>query len=424
MAARSDDMTSLAKGKAYATWTVLGSMALFAATSNVVFGSIGRVGASFHVSPDIFSIAVSVQFLGFFFVSLFLGILSDRVGKKGMLVGAGLAAALGSVGWMLSPSISSLLLGLAGRLHVNCGMETLALASIGTGALLLGAAGGVMESIGSAIIADLHPDRGKFYMNVSQIAYCVGAIVPTVAMGWIYPMGVRWQCVFAVLALFSLLMTMVALPLSLPHESQGRKGHGDFSSTMRVLPSVAIPAASCFCYVFPEMATATFLGIYLKEHLHAPEGMSIYCLPMFWTAVVLGRMACAFIPQKQKYEYVIAPLMLAASLTVAGQLFVSSWKASMCLFVLTGLAFSGTWPLIVSLASARNREDSGAAAGITISCGSMGCVLHPLVIGPLFHGGHTRAAFLTMSGMLMVGAALMCVSLFVGRRRDNGGPGA
>ena len=412
MEQNANEQELLNRHKRFATWIVLLSMVLFATTSNVVFGSLGRVSESFGVPSELFSATVSVQFLGFFVTCLFLGILSDRFGKKQMLIGSCVAACLGALGWILAPSLLEPLSTLLENRGIDYGRETLAVVCVSLGALLLGAGGGVMESMGAAILTDLHPTRSKFYMNVSQVAYCVGAILPTVAIGKLYPLGVSWKWAFGATSAGSLVMVLLCIPLCLPKMSQGRAGHGSFKSTLRVIPSVAVPSICCFCYVFPEMATATFLGIYLKNHLHAPEAMSIYCLPMFWSAVVIGRMVCAYLPQRQRYEYVISALLLMAGIVAALQLFVTSWQQSMVLFVLIGLAFSGTWPMIVSLASTRNLEDSGTAAGITISTGSLGCILNPIVLGPLFHSGNTKAVFCILAGVLFFGSFLMFISSF------------
>ena len=77
-------------------------------------------------------------------------------------------------------------------------------------------------------------------------------------------------------------------------------------------------------------------------------------------------------------------------------------------------------PLNVSLATTRNLEDSGAATGITISAGAMGCIVNPIVMGPMLHKNHVASAFLCLSGMLALGAVLMLASLFIDlRRKDN-----
>ena len=403
----------------YSTIVVLFTLVLFAMTSNVVFSSLGRVSATFGVPSELFSAAVSVQFIGYVVTCLLIGIISDRFGKKRMLVGSCVAAALGALGWTVSPICAEPVAALLRLFGGNPSKEVVAVVSVSIGALLLGGGGGVLEGMGSAILTDLHPDKSKYYMNLSQIAYCVGAIVPTMIVGKLYPMGLSWQWAFAAVALSSVAMALVCLPMCLPENSQGRAEHGSFRSVMKILPSVAIPSICQFCYVFPETGMATFLGIYLKDYLHAPENMSIYCLPLFWGSVIAGRLLCAYLPQKQRYEWIIGTLMLLSGGVIACQTIVTSWKVSMFLFALTGFAFSGIWPLNVSLATTRNLEDSGAATGITISAGAMGCIVNPIVMGPMLHRSYVNASFLLLSGMLCLGAVLMVGSLFFDRRGNR-----
>lgn len=398
------------RSRTVATVIILFMMVLFAVTSNVVFASLGRISLDFQVSSELFSAAVAIQFAGFFVTSLLVGTLSDRFGKRVTIASACIVASVGAVGWMISPWLAPGVRCLLGTLGMDATPEAVALISVSLGAIALGAGGGVLESVGAAILTDLHPDKGKFYMNMSQVAYCIGAIMPTVVMAKLFPLGVSWKWFFAGTALLALILAFSCRFIRLPQNSQGRRGHGNWRSVLRVYPSVALPSISCFCYVFPEMATATFLGIYLNKYLHAPESMSLYCLPMFWSAVIVGRLGCAFLPQRQRYEYVIAMLFLAAAVFCGCQPLVSSWKVSMALFVLTGLAFAGTWPLIVSLASSRNLEDSGTAAGITISTGSLGCIFNPVIIGPLLHCNNIRGAFFLLAGLLFLGFMLMCLS--------------
>ena len=400
----------------YSTIVILFTLVLFAMTSNVVFSSLGRVSLTFGVPSELFSIAVSVQFVGYVVTCLLIGIISDRFGKKRMLIGSCVAAALGALGWTVSPYFAESVAACLRVFGNEPSKEVVAVVSVSIGALLLGGGGGVLEGMGSAILTDLHPDKSKFYMNLSQIAYCVGAIIPTMIVGRLYPMGLSWQWAFTAVAMSSVAMAVVCFPMCLPENSQGRAEHGSFKSVMRILPSVTIPSICQFCYVFPETGMATFLGIYLKDYLNAPESMSIYCLPLFWGSVIAGRLLCAYLPQKQRYEWIIAALMLCSGGVIACQTLVTSWKISMMLFGLTGFAFSGIWPLNVSLATTRNLEDSGAATGITISAGAMGCIVNPIVMGPLLHRNLVNTAFLSLSGLLAFGAILMLGSLLVDLR--------
>lgn len=382
---------------ALATNVVLAAMVLFACTSNVVFASLLRVSETFGVSPERFAAVASVQFSGFFLACLFGGVLSDRLGKKTVfLVGCALTA-LGGAGWALAPSIPVIYLG----------------------AVTLGMGGGILEGTGAAILTDLHPNHSKLAMNISQAAYCVGAIGTPVVMGWLLPLGVSWRWFFGVMGLSALLLGLVSSALKLPPSCQGSQQHGNWSRIRSVLPSIAIPSICIFLYVFSEMGIATFLNVYLRNTLQAPENMAIFALGAFWTAVIIGRIICAFIPQDQAYELVIAPLLFCSSLCVLGQIFISSWQLSFALFFVLGLSFAGTWPLIVSMASSRNLTDSGTAAGITIAIGSLGCIFNPLVLGPLLDCGQSRLVFILLGFFLFLASSLMFFSLLQHRSRKK-----
>jgi FHS family glucose/mannose:H+ symporter-like MFS transporter len=221
------------------------------------------------------------------------------------------------------------------------------------------------------------------------------------------------------MSLSALLLGLISSALKLPPSCQGSRQHGNWSRIRSVLPSIAIPSICIFLYVFSEMGIATFLNVYLRNTLQAPENMAIFALGAFWTAVIIGRIIRAFIPQDQAYELVIAPLLFCASLCVLGQIFISTWQLSFALFFVLGLSFAGTWPLIVSMASSRNLADSGTAAGITIAIGSLGCIFNPLVLGPLLDRGQSRLVFILLSFLLFLASALMFFSLLLHRSRQK-----
>ena len=97
---------------ALATNAVLAAMVLFACTSNVVFASLMRVSETFGVSPERFAAVASVQFSGFFLACLMGGVLSDRLGKKAVLLVGCALTAQGGAGWALAVPGAQ---GLAGR---------------------------------------------------------------------------------------------------------------------------------------------------------------------------------------------------------------------------------------------------------------------------------------------------------------------
>lgn len=378
---------------ARATGAVLLSMFIFACSSNIMFACLRQASLTFQVNFADFSVVISIQFAGFFLTCLVGGIASDRWGKKPIMLIGCLLTMLGSLGWASASSMQA----------------------VYVGAFVLGMGGGILETSGAAILTDLHPQQSKFFMNLSQAAYCLGAIGAPALMALLLPLGFSWRWFFVGNAVITGFLWLLFFSISLPASSSGSPQRGNLRRAWRLLPSIAIPCLCIFCYVFSEMATAGFLSERLAQ-LMAPESITILNLSLFWAAMIIGRIACAFLPQHQSYEHVIGALMLLAGLACLVQSQVSSWQTSVALFTLTGLSFAGTWPLIVSMASYRNLEDSGTAAGITISVGSLGCIANPLVVAPIFKAERHDLAFVLLGSMLLLGAVLMAVEAMIKRK--------
>jgi fucose permease len=147
----------------------------------------------------------------------------------------------------------------------------------------------------------------------------------------------------------------------------------------------------------------------------APEEWAVLSISFFWTAVMLGRLVCAFIPERFPYELAIGGLLSGSVVMLLLQPFASSWGVSLVLYVLTGLCFAGVWPLIVGMVAARH-AGSGAVVGFAIALGSIGCIAAAPVFGTAFA---TRAPVLAFGGVALCMAlgVLLCLHLFVSERR-------
>ena len=123
----------------------------------VYLGAVGvllpALGIAFHLGPAVEGRLFPANFAGFIVGVLLCGTLSDRVGRKPVLLG-GIA-------------LYALALVLAGRAaELRGGPGGLRLIGMGTGA---------METVASALAADLFPERRAFIINALQVAFGAGA---------------------------------------------------------------------------------------------------------------------------------------------------------------------------------------------------------------------------------------------------------
>ena len=116
----------------------------------VYLGALGVllpfIGASFRLGPAAQGRLFPADFLGFIAGVLLCGSLSDRLGRKAVLLGGIAAYALG--------------------LALFSGSGTFALALTATA--LIGAGTGAMETVASALAADLFPERRAFLINACK----------------------------------------------------------------------------------------------------------------------------------------------------------------------------------------------------------------------------------------------------------------
>jgi len=373
------------------------ALVLFAVSANIVFAALVRASAEFGVRPEVLARVSAMQFAGFFVASIVGGLLADALGKKKVLQ--------------------------AGCLFVLAGAALWARAQVARTAFLagfvMGVGGGILESVSSALLADLFPEKRKFYLNMSQVAYCVGAVGGPALMGRLLPAGVSWRWFFratSVAALFLLgLFSLAQTPGPPPADLAGARPKSGRPGFSLVASCVVI-----FLYVLAEMGTVTFLAMYLQRTLQAPENWAIYGISVFWAAMVIGRILCAFIPEGHAYEVAIGALLLCAMCTMLGQAAINSWRLSVVCFGLTGLSFAGTWPLIVAMVASRHPHSSGAAVGVTVACGAVGCIAAPLLLGPLFAGPRPAIAFYVTAASLGIAFLVTMLLLAASRRGVTG----
>lgn len=381
-----------------ATIASLLGLTLFASSANVLSAVAPQMGAEFNVSEAIFvKWTMPVQFIGFVLLCFLGGIASDKFGKKITMMCACVAMAFGCLIWISAPNMVVLY----------------------AGAIIVGMGGGVMETVGCAGLTDLHPTKSKLFTNLSQVFYCIGAISVGMLAGWLISKGVAWRQFYIALIVFSLILVAAFAFTDFPKkDSEGKSegGKDDNGTVRKLFPKVWLIALAVFLYVFAETAMYAFGPVFMKQ-LGANEQISTMSIAIFWSAVVIGRICCSFLPQKQNYEPIICSLFLLAAISSIGQCFARSATAGIIIMAIIGLACSGTWPLMISMAAIRHFEYSGTVTGICVGIGALGCIFSPLTLGSIFDKGHQKLAFILLGSGFFLGFICILITYFMYKRQ-------
>lgn len=361
------------------------ALAIFAFSASIIPAVLMRAAHDFVIRPELLATVIAVQFVGFFAASVGGGIAADRFGKKLLLRAACLLMATGALLWAT-----------AQRLEV-----------IFLGSFVMGMAGGVLESMSSALLSDLFPHKRKMFLNLSQLVYCLAAAGGPFLMGKFLPEGTSWRVFFSALAALPCMLFVLYSLSHIPHlHDEERISLLELKQIIRRW-SFLNPCVLIFLYVFSEATCAVFMNYYLRTHYHAPEQWAIYSITIFWVSMAAGRILCACIPEEFSYRNIITILMVASGLAMASQVFIRTWQMSIVFFTFVGFLQAGTWPLIIGMTATHNRSYSGTVVGITVACGALGMVVAPPVMSILFGVLAAPLVFAVVALPLFAGSILV-----------------
>ena len=363
----------------------------------VYLGAIGVflpvLGQTFGLGPAVQGRVFPANFGGFIVGVLLCGYLSDRLGRKRVLMGA--------------MGLFALALGLAGQAH-SFGELLVAFA-------LIGAGGGAMETVSSALAADLFPERRAAILNTIQVAFGAGAVVSPLLAHRLLVAGTDWHALLfaAALANFVLLAVLSALPVP----KTEHKAEALDAVALRRIVRQPIFLALCVCqalYVGAETGLSSWLPSYF-DRLPGGAAWSGLVVSAFWVAVTVGRAVVGGGVRGLSLPRLAGGLAVGGAVC-AGLTLLPNVPGLVLLGVLgTGLFFSGIFGLILAESGERFPRSSGTVFGAVVAAGGVGGAGVPWAIGELTApwGWHGAMA------LVPAAAAILAVLLLILDRRGG-----
>ncbi|HTN33835.1 MAG TPA: multidrug effflux MFS transporter [Marinobacter sp.] len=171
-------------------WTTIllaAAVALGPLATDMYLPALPQIGSDFSTGTDQVQLTLSIYMMGFALAQLICGPLSDRFGRKSIMIGGFLLFALASIGCAFATNIETLII---------CRF----LQALG------GSAGPVL---GRAAVRDIYTPReaARILAILASIMALAPAIAPT--LGGILVVGLGWQAIFMVMAAYALFMALV-----------------------------------------------------------------------------------------------------------------------------------------------------------------------------------------------------------------------
>lgn len=295
-------------------------------------------------------------YIGFMLATLTTGLIADALGKKVVLLLAGICLALGIGGY--SSFSTPLALSLS-----------MAVLGFGLGSLELGC---------NSLIVELHPaDKGRF-LNQMSVMHGMGSMTAPFFAGIMLAAGYSWRTVYRWdLVLIALLIIYVSLNRypavsSTPSEKIDFVHLGKAAFTPRLLWSYTAIAL----YVASEIGIASWLVEYLQKIHELSVEQSTQALSLYFGLMMCGRFVGSFLIERIGYLKSILAAMLAASLCLAAGLFGAALALP-----LTGFFFSIVFPTITAATSDGLSENTNSILGLLFTFAGLGGMLGPWLVG-------------------------------------------
>jgi fucose permease len=321
---------------------------------------VDRVSKDMNLSATVAQLIPSAAFLWFFILSVPVGVIQSRLGKKNMLnIGMGVTA-LGLLVPFLFYTFPMVLAGFA----------------------LLGIGNTIVQVSANPLLVDVVPgNRASSFLSFSQFVKAVGSMIGAPLAGFFAAQFGDWKILFLVFGVVSIL-SVLWLGSAKIEERVTEGSKATFASSFKLLGNgfVLLMVLSIFLVVGVDVGFNSNSGQFLIKRFGidqtaAESGRSIYFLGR-----MLGTFAGAILLTKISTGKFFMWTSVLGILCLTAIVLVKSSAMAWVLVFLIGLAVANIWPLVFSIVIGKYPDKSNEISGLVMMAISGGAVI-PLLVG-------------------------------------------
>ena len=244
--------------------------------------------------------------------------------------------------------------------------------------VLFGASNGAMDVAMNAQGVAVERRYGRPILNSFHACWSLGGLSGALAGGMVASHSIAPLPHFLGVTLFCAILTLSVARSLLPVEAEAQKTAVAFVRPTRAILALGLVA---FCIVLGEGAIADWSAIYLNGTLRTGTGLAAAGYVAFSVVMAMGRgvgdqLTARLGPGTMMQ---LGGLVAAIGLTLA---LVVTWIPIALLgFGLVGAGFSVVFPLTLSAAGRTSKQAAGTAIAAVATCGYVGFLVGPPVIG-------------------------------------------
>ena len=300
-----------------------------------------------------------MAFIWFFFLSVPVGILQDKIGKRNML----------NIGMTLS--------GFAMLLpFIDYSFTVMLIAFV-----FLGIGNTIVQVSANPLLRDVAPsEKFSSFMSLSQFIKAIISLLGPIIATFVATQYGDWRFVFAVYVITSLI-AVVWLYFTKIEESGTDKTPATFKSCFLLLknPYILIMVIGIFLIVGADVGMNSNIQNYLMSVFGLTIEKASLGISLYFTALMISRFLGAILLNWIKPRLFLIITSSIALLSVFLMIFASSPTIGLIAIFLIGLGSGNLFPLIFSIAVNKMPERSNEISGLMIMAVSGGAFIPPIM---------------------------------------------
>ena len=324
---------------------------------------VDRVKLEFGLSNTLAQLIPSAVFVWFFILSVPVGILQDRIGKRNMVnIGMGITA-IGLFVPFLFYTFTTVLFGFA----------------------LLGIGNTIVQVSANPLLVDVVPsNRTSSFLSFSQFIKAIGSMIAAPLAGYFALKFGDWKILFLVFGVVSVL-SVLWLSMIRIEETKNLEKRATFGSSFSLLNTgfIFMMVMGIFLVVGIDVGVNAVSGQFL--HTRFPEarqtfyesGRSVYFFGKM-LGTFGGALMLTLLPSRKFFLW--SSILALVSILVL--ISAPTAMSAMVIIFIIGLGVANIFPLIFSLSVEKYPDRTNEISGLMIMAVSGGAVI-PLLIGSL-----------------------------------------
>lgn len=316
---------------------------------------IGAAARNIGLSPFQIGLLIAVQNIGFMAALMVSGPLSDTHDKTKILFMGSLLLSLSFFAFYLKEAFSLNLMAM----------------------LLMGMGIGTYEGVTDPLLLDIHREREGLFISVNHFFVTFGCLMITV---YLLFLQMNWRQAINQAALIVLLLALFFLFSNVKTEKKTVEPFPVRLPFLMRQKAVRVFFLATICASGLEMVLIGMMTTFLMELRGHSQVTSKVGLILFLSGIGLGRLLVGFFTRRDRILELIMMLFGLSAAFLSGLFFVRNDFPTYALILMSGIAISALFPLLIAYGGILYEKTPGTVLGIIKLALPMGGILLPLAI--------------------------------------------